>query len=446
MYPVTDVDPAPGRRPIRSGPGASPTAIRETADAVIAVYASSAEFEALRRALSPMPHVVVMPAIAEEGMPPAAIRCAAAVVADSIENSLELCARVSKTSPVVFVTQNSGFDIRLAAMRAGVGALVPRPFDANELIGWLEHLVDRQCNGPYSVLIVDDDPVLADLYATALRHAGMEVHAVQSASTAFELLDAALPDLILMDLRMPGADGIEISRMIRQYRRYLSVPIVFVSAESDSARQMEARKFGGDEFISKPVDLNHLVALVRLRAERAKVMRSAMERDSLTGLLNHGRFKERLAHEMERCHRTGGEISLAMIDLDRFKTINDTHGHLIGDRVIRTLSHSLASGLRRIDIVGRYGGEAFGVIMLDTSPHLAHAAIEKQRRRFGEIEFDAAGRRFHASFSAGVAGSRTCTTVEKLISAADRALYAAKRAGRDRAVVGMEDEDGAVDA
>lgn len=398
----------------------------------VAVYSDAAEFDKLRQALSP----VTQEAVAchdrggNDALPGAGV--IAAIVTDALPAPLELCARLSKRHPVLLLSTNSDFDFRLAAARAGVDALLSRPLDAIELVDWLENIIEQRRRRPFSVLILDDDQLLAELYAAAMTAAGMEVQVVDTATAAFERLNAALPDIILMDVQMPGADGIEIARMIRQSRRYLSVPIVFVSGERDVVRQMEARKFGGDEFVCKPVDIQHLVALVHLRAERAKLVRSIMERDSLTGLLNHSRFKERLAHELERCRRTCGEVSLAMIDLDRFKQINDTHGHLIGDRVIRALSGTLTSGLRQIDVIGRYGGEEFAIILLDAPPHLARVVVEKLRRRFSEIEFDAAGRQFRVSFSAGLAGSRAFAETESIIAAADSALYAAKRSGRNR--------------
>jgi diguanylate cyclase (GGDEF)-like protein len=418
---------------------AAATGTRPMADegdsGIVALYCAAAEFEPLRQALSPMPHVDVRRYDPADAGPPCDDRLVAAVVTDGIERPLEICARMSARCPALLVTQNGAFDFRLAATRAGVDALLFRPLDANELIDWLEHLTSRHNSEPFSILLLDDDQLLADLYAAALKDSGMAVEVVDKATAAFERLNASPPDLILMDVQMPGIDGIEIARMIRQSRRYLSVPIVFVSGEPDAVRQMEARRFGGDEFVSKPVDLRHLVALVHLRAERAKLMRSIMERDSLTGLLNHSRFKERLCHELERSRRIGGEVSLAIVDIDHFKLINDTHGHLIGDRVIRALANSLASGLRRIDIVGRYGGEEFGVIMLDTPTQPAAIAIDKQRRSFGDVEFDASGVRFRASFSAGLAGSHDHASTESIIAAADRALYAAKQGGRNRVIV-----------
>jgi diguanylate cyclase (GGDEF)-like protein len=254
-------------------------------------------------------------------------------------------------------------------------------------------------------------------------------------AAAFAEITATCPDLVLMDMQMPGMSGIELAMVIRQSRLYLSLPIVFLSAERDPARQLEARRLGGDDFISKPVDPEKLVSLVRMRADRAIRLRSMLDRDSLTGLLNRGRFIERLYHELERCRRTGTEVSLVLIDLDRFKDINDTYGHLSGDQVLRMLAHTLSAGLRRIDVIGRYGGEEFGVLLLDTPAGAACAVVDKIRRRFSEIEFD--GRRknsYSATFSAGVSGSRGILTPEELIAAADERLYLAKASGRNRTV------------
>lgn len=368
-------------------------------------------------------------------LPIAAETLTAAIVSDQVDAPLDLCASLSARCPTILLTSDTSFKFQLAAARAGVDAILPRPPDAAELGDWLEHFAGQHEASPVSVLIVDDDPLLAEVYGEALSAAGMSVSAVNDPSAALERVNSMLPDLVLMDIQMPGIDGIELARMIRQSRRHLSLPIVFISAERNTDRQMEARKFGGDDFITKPIDPVRLAALVRLRAERAGALRSMMERDSLTGLYNHGRFKERLAHELERSRRTSGEISLAMIDIDHFKQINDTYGHLVGDSIIRALSSTLTSGLRKIDVIGRYGGEEFAVILLETPPQAARGVMDKLRQRFSTRPFEAAGQLFNVSFSAGIAGNRGCATVQDVIAAADAALYAAKRGGRNRVLL-----------
>jgi diguanylate cyclase (GGDEF)-like protein len=157
-----------------------------------------------------------------------------------------------------------------------------------------------------------------------------------------------------------------------------------------------------------------------------------MDRDSLTGLLNHARLADRLALELERCRRTGGEISFALVDLDRFKEVNDRHGHPAGDRVLRAAAHALAAGLRRTDIVGRYGGEEFGLILLDTPPDEARRTLDQIRESFGALRFEAGRMPFNVTFSAGVAGSRQFPSADLLVRAADEGLYEAKATGRDK--------------
>jgi diguanylate cyclase (GGDEF)-like protein len=402
----------------------------------IGVFADPREYSALSDVLSGLPYSIVRASDSGEAFP-APGTLTAAIVSDSLDQPFDLCQRLSAGCPTVLVASKSSFEFRLAAVRAGVDALLLKPLDAKELADWLEHLVGPARVDPFSILIVDDDELVASVYAQALRNAGMVVRIADTPVAALNQFYADLPDLVLMDMQMPDVTGIELARMIRQSRRYLSIPIVFLSAEQDIQRQMEARKFGGDDFIAKPIEPARLVSVVRLRAERAGAVRSVMERDSLTGLLNHARFKDRLVHELERCSRNGGELSFAMIDLDRFKQVNDTHGHLVGDRVIRALSNTLASGLRKIDILGRYGGEEFGVILLDTAPQAAAPAIDKLRAQFCELALDTSLGRLRSSFSAGVAGSRNYPGVEQIIAAADSALYAAKHAGRNRVV---EDE------
>jgi diguanylate cyclase (GGDEF)-like protein len=359
-------------------------------------------------------------------------RMAAAVVDDALPNAAALCGQLSALCPVILLAQEGGFEARLAAARTGVTAVVAKPVEVNELADWLDHFASRNAQARYSILVVDDDPLLAEAYALTLRRAGMLVTVVSDPSRAIEALAAATPDLILMDVQMPEVDGIELARVIRQTRRHLSLPIVFLSAEQDTARQLLARKLGGDDFIPKPVDLDRLVTLVRLRAERARSLRAVMESDSLTGLLNHARFKERLALELERARREGQELSLTIIDLDHFKGVNDTHGHLVGDRVIRGLARSLRKHLRRTDVIGRYGGEEFAALLPSTSPEQATARLDKIRERFGATPFDGAHGPFSVTYSAGIAGSGPHEGPEALISAADAALYAAKRAGRNR--------------
>lgn len=387
----------------------------------------------LGRAVAQM-HYTARPGLDSFGlsMPTGDDALVAAVVSDEVDAPLELCRSLRHLCPTILVTSDSSLDDRLAAARAGVDAIVRRPVNLNELHDWLEHFASQREDQEISILIVDDDLPSAELYAEALRGAGMMATVVSEPQAAIERIDAMRPDLILMDIGMPNVSGIELSRIIRQSRQNLSVPIVFFSDDQDTRRQLEARKYGGEDFIAKPVDLEWLVSLVRLRTERARALRSMIERDGLTGLFSHSPFKDRVAQELERCRRIGAELSFAMIDLDRFKQINDNYGHPVGDAVIRAAANLLLGKLRRIDVVGRYGGEEFGVMLLDTAPKAAAAVIEGLRQQFCETPFTVGRRTFRVTFSAGIAGSRNRRDLPQLIAAADDAVYAAKRNGRNR--------------
>ena len=366
-----------------------------------------------------------------------------AIITDSADNPLERAAEMSSICPVLFITADVGIEARLAAVRAGVDAILAKPLDISELSEWLNDLVGSHRDAAISILIVDDDPILADAYASTLENSGIRAMVETDPLAVLGRMTTSDPDLLLLDMQMPDVNGIELAKIIRQSRRYLSMPIVFLSSERGLERQLEARKLGGDDFIAKPVDPDRLVSLVRMRADRAIRLRSMMERDSLTGLLNHGRFNDRLNHEMERCRRSGGEVSLALIDVDHFKVVNDSHGHVTGDQVLRSLAQTLTLGFRRIDIVGRFGGEEFGVLLLDTPPDAACIVVDRIRQRFSEIQFGVSKSPFFVTFSAGVAGSRTHPNPMEIVSAADGHMYRAKAAGRNKVLGASRPKEGA---
>jgi diguanylate cyclase (GGDEF)-like protein len=359
----------------------------------------------------------------------------AAIVSDATARPFELCACIPASIPKIVIASDSTFAFRLAASRVDVTGIIQRPIQQSELGDWLKLFVAERTVHSATVLIVDDDPVMADLHASVLRFAGMCVRVVDKPVDALAALEASPPDLILMDVQMPGVDGIQLAKIIRQARQHVAVPIAFLSAEQDVNRQLEARRFGGDIFIKKPVDPKNLISLVRLRAERSRALRSMIERDSLTGLYNHGEFKERLIQEFSRSRRSGSPLSFAMIDIDHFKSVNDRFGHPVGDRVIRGLAGLLTSRLRTTDIVGRYGGEEFGVLLLDTPPHAAANVIDGIRKIMGATTFDIGDQSLSVTFSAGIASASNIETHAELVAAADHYLYDAKHAGRNQVVV-----------
>ncbi len=337
--------------------------------------------------------------------------------------------------PVIYIGSSGALTTRLRAVRAGGAAYFVRPIQVGPLVDVLDRLTAEEPPEPYRVLVVDDEPAAAAHAALVLEHAGMRVRTVSNPLAVSDVLDELHPDLILMDLYMPECSGLELAQVIRQQEEYVGIPILFLSADRDRERQLAAIRHGGDDFLTKPVDDEHLRVQVAARARRSRAVRAAMVRDALTGLPNHTRIQEQLDLDLQRARRDHRSLAYAMLDIDLFKQVNDSYGHPTGDRVIKTLARLLQQRLRRSDVVGRYGGEEFAVILPDTTAAAAAQVLDAVRAAFAAIHHRCDTADFTVTISGGVAEFPHSVDAQHLREAADRALYAAKHAGRNRIVV-----------
>ncbi len=337
---------------------------------------------------------------------------------------------------IIFVSEENDFPTRLNAVRYGGEGFFLLPLDTGRLIDRIDTLLERTIRAPFHVLIVDDDQEQVSQYAFLLQQAGMITSVASDPMRVINVLVEAKPELILMDLYMPECGGLELAAVIRQMDAFVGIPIVFISGEQDKGKQLEAIRLGGDDFIMKHVETEYLISTITYRAERTRGMRFFMERDSLTGLLNHTPLKEALAREMMRGERSGSCLCFAMIDADHFKHVNDTYGHLTGDRVLKSLARLLQERLRRTDIIGRYGGEEFAVVLLNTTMENAGRIIDTIRENFSRIkQRSETGEEFFVTFSCGISSFPGVRDPSELTAAADRALYEAKELGRNRVIL-----------
>lgn len=333
--------------------------------------------------------------------------------------------------PIVFLSDYDDIEHRLSAAVSGADAYFVKPVDVHELLDQLDKLTNETKVDPLHIVIVEDSATQSLYYSSILERAGMETTVVNNPMEILSVMADVSADMILMDMYMPKCNGMQMAKVIRQFPAYASIPIVFLSAETEIERQLDALSLGADDFLTKPINPPHLVRSVAIRAERARILRTFMTTDNLTGLLNHTRIKEQLAHEVARAERKGTPLSFAMIDIDHFKSVNDTHGHPVGDRVIKNLARVLQQRLRRSDSIGRYGGEEFAVVLPDADPALAHSIIDEIRANFSVIRQHSVKGDFSVSFSCGISSYPLISDATTIALEADKALYVAKGKGRN---------------
>ncbi|WP_298186064.1 diguanylate cyclase [uncultured Pseudomonas sp.] len=350
-----------------------------------------------------------------------------------LQYAAELQERLQEPLPLLVITTQDDFATHLEAVRVGAMGFFTKPVDIPQLENRLERCFSQQQGEPYRVLIIDDDRELASRFSLILRGANMLVEMLHEPAEIFTRMRSFNPEVILLDVNMPGCTGPELAQIIRMDDDWLRVPIIYLSAETDITRQMDALIKAGDDFVTKPISDNALVTAVFSRAQRARLLSNALSRDSLTGLLKHADIKEQAAVELERAVRSGKPASVGMLDIDFFKKVNDSYGHAAGDNVIRALANLLRQRLRRIDSLGRYGGEEFLVVLPDCPAEQALRVIDEIRMRFAELKFIAGDSEFSVTLSAGIASTEAVSSnASELLEKADQALYAAKHGGRNQ--------------
>lgn len=343
--------------------------------------------------------------------------------------------RLGYQLPALVLSGMENFEARLSAYRAGCRIYFTKPVKPLTLVNAIDKLIRKPDTESYQVLIVDDEPEVAKYHGMILENAGMKVCLVHDPSRVLNILRDFTPDLILIDVYMPGCNGYELAGVIRQVPEYMGISIIYLSSETDPKKQLSAMEVGVEGFITKPVVPEELASAVMLRAERMRALRSLMTRDSLTGLYNHTTTTEIISAILAQACRHNEPLVLAALDLDLFKKVNDSYGHLAGDQVLLALSHMLKNRLRHGDIVGRYGGEEFVILLRDTTIEPARELLDQLRQEFSGIVFSSGNDSFTCSFSAGLSVYTNYSTLDELMHNADNALYQAKLSGRNRVIV-----------
>jgi diguanylate cyclase (GGDEF)-like protein len=299
-------------------------------------------------------------------------------------------------------------------------------------------LAAEESNPRPQLLIVDDQPLNIRLFHE-IFHADHEVFFATSGEDALEFCRTNSPDLILLDVIMPGLNGYEVCRRLKEDERTREIPVIFVTAQSDASEEEDGLAAGAVDFIAKSASAKVMRArvgtLITLKRQ-SDLLRQMARVDALTGLANRRHFDETLSSEWRRCTRSGKPLSLVLIDLDHFKLFNDHYGHQAGDSCLQQVSACLRAGFSRShDLVARYGGEEFVCVMPETSLEGAEAkarALEKAVRglRIPHDKSAVASGIVTISLGVAVAVPNVGDECAALILCADRSLYMAKDAGR----------------
>lgn len=357
---------------------------------------------------------------------------AAAAGADA---ALDFLDEVARERPVIVVTDPDEPVDRVEVARCRGRGFLPRSLSSRQTVDAVVALRERVRVRGTRILAVDDDPTVLAALDAVLVEAGLTVSPCSDPGRLWERLEEEQPDLVMLDFDMPGVTGVELCRALRNDQRWAALPVVFLTSRRDAGSVRAVFDAGADDYLSKPFVGPEVVARILNRLERVRLFRALAETDQLTGLANRARSVEVLESYLRLADRTGQPLCLAVLDVDRFKQINDGHGHAIGDAVLQGLGAAVRRTFRGEDVGARWGGDEFVIGLYGMSG-------DDGRERVGRFLEDARALRFGArgevavTLSAGLAEyPRDGADVDGLHLTADRALYAAKDEGGDRVVV-----------
>lgn len=334
--------------------------------------------------------------------------------------------------PVLVTSPTNEFSHRVTAARFGAHAFLPQPIAPSQVAELAQQaLSGKQVTG--RVLVVDDDPVILALLRSLLRPLGVEVTTLSDPREFWDVLEAARPELVILDVEMPHVNGIDLCRVLRNDARWSTTPVLFLTAHHESSTINEVFAAGADDFVTKPFVGPELITRITNRLERSRLYRQIADTDALTGVSNRRKSEESLTLFLSLAARESRALSFAVLDLDHFKGINDRFGHAVGDDVLRRVAKRLRTSLRGEDVVGRWGGEEFVVGLFGATKQVLNARLTRILSSLQAEGMQVGSEHLPLTFSAGVAEyPADGADLPALYRAADAALYEAKSQGRAR--------------
>jgi two-component system, cell cycle response regulator len=297
---------------------------------------------------------------------------------------------------------------------------------------------------PFTVVIVDDDPAIRRLVKLFLRREGFAFVEAQNAVDARDIIEREIWDLAILDRRLPDADGAVLCKELKASPNFRGKYIIMLTGEDDQSDKIEGLDLGADDYVTKPFQHAELLARIRAGKRIVDLQKELLEAnrkleilsitDGLTQLYNHRHFQDEMARAFEESARYGRPLSLALIDIDFFKKVNDTWGHATGDIVLKSVARLFLDSIRTSDIAARYGGEEFAVMMPETTLEDALAFAEKIRSAVeaSPVQTDAGEVPVTVSIGVSTVPHPRIQHPKQLIEDADKSLYRAKKSGRNQ--------------
>lgn len=292
------------------------------------------------------------------------------------------------------------------------------------------------------ILVVDDNKLNLRLLQDILEDEKYKVYTTDSGFSVLEMAHNLKPDVILLDIMMPGMDGYDVCRLLKSDEEVMDIPVIMVTAKTEGNDLKIAFEMGAADYIKKPFDELEIIARIHsvLRTKQSQdILKDKASRDGLTGIYNHALLIQLFEKEIKKQAISGDDVSFVMLDIDHFKKINDSYGHTIGDAVLMELAMILSTSIRDCDYVGRYGGEEFSIILTKMNSDDTYEWCEMLRKKIQNHKFYAGDLLIQVTVSMGFYCKSAKDTIGSydMIKTSDEALYKAKQNGRNKVEVGI---------
>lgn len=356
------------------------------------------------------------------------------------ENGLTLLAELAQRDPripVLVLTARNHLSDRVEVARLGGSVFLEKPISPEEIVKAVSHELNRTQKPEARILIVDDDLLVLATLSNLLAPWGFQVRTLADPKQFWQTLEVSGPDLLILDIEMPDFNGIELCQVVRSDPRWSELPVLFLSGHNDAAIVHQVFAVGADDYVQKPIVGPELIARILNRLERTRIQHRFAEIDELTGTATRRKSIQELERLLHLAEHQNQPLCFMILDLDRFKHVNDRYGHEAGDRVLSVLGKHLKQFFRSEDIIARWGGEEFVLGIYGITRDLGAKRLTDFLKIWCEQKFtDANNQTFQVTFSGGVAEySHNGANLQELYRAADAALYQAKAMGRNQVLV-----------